>query len=589
MSMQQELYYEQESKDLKEYLAFISRRRLPMILTALLVLAIALATALLLSPSYRSIATILIEEQEIPTDLVRTTISSYADQRLQVISQQVMTRGNLQLIIDKYDLYPRQRRYDTAEEILGRMRKDIKLDLVTADVIDRRSGNPTTATIAFTLSFDNETGEKAQRVANELVSLYLNENLKNRQQTVAEASSFLAEEADRLVEEIAEIEQQLAGFKSRNMGSLPGLVQLNMQLRDRTEDEINDVERELRNLEERRFYLEAQLQQMKPHSPIISASGERIPDSYERLRALEARHASLSGIYSAEHPDLRRLRAEIGALREEVGQTDDSSETFKQLDKAQVELVALRERYSDQHPDVRRTQRRIEALEASLADEEALQAQTPERKPENPAYISMQSQLDALNRDMESLEQKGDELRRKRALYEARLEQTPQVEREFLDLSRDHENTVLRYREIKAKLMEAQVAQELEKDSKAERFSLIDPPQYPEKPRSPNRPAILLVGLVLAIGGAVGYGGVLEGLDRTVKGAKDLGRTVSLPLLSVIPYIENDAERRRRRMFRMLVGLGVVIAAGILLVLIHYFWMPLEVFWYYMLRRLNIG
>ncbi|MFN0040748.1 MAG: Wzz/FepE/Etk N-terminal domain-containing protein [Burkholderiales bacterium] len=584
--MQDEIIEEQ--KDLREHLAFVGRQFWPMLIAAVIIALVTVAVAILLPPVYRSTATILIEEQEIPTDLVRTTISSYADQRIQVISQQVMTRSNLMQIVDKYDLYVRERKLETTEEILERMRKDIKLDLVTADVIDRRSGNRTSAAIAFTLSFDSESPEKAQKVANELVSLYLNENLKNRKQQVEETSSFLAEESVRLGAHISEIESRLADFKKRNVGRLPELAQLNLQLRDRADGELADVERQLQGLEERRFYLEAQLAQMKPNSPIISSSGERILDSTERLRALQAQYAGLAGVYNADHPDLLRMRGEMEALRKEAGQTDSAAEIAKQIDKLRVDRAALRERYAEDHPDVTRLDRSIASLEQSLADRPATSA-APARKPENPSFIAMQSQLDALGIEHKATLAKRAELKIKRGQYEARLEQTPQVEREYLDLSRDHENSVSRYREIKNKLMEAQVAQELEKDAKSERFSLIDPPQFPEKPRSPNRPAILLIGLVAALGGGAGCAGVLEGLDGSVKNPRQLMRTLPAPLLSVIPYIVNDRERARRRWRRVAIGMAVLSCFAAVLAAIHYFWMPLEVFWYYLLRRLMLN
>jgi uncharacterized protein involved in exopolysaccharide biosynthesis len=581
--------YIEEQKDFREYLSFFARRRWPMILTALVVVIIAAAVAVLLPPAYRSTATILIEEQEIPPDLVRTTISSYADQRIQVISQQVMTRSNLMQIVEKYDLYPRQRKRETTEEILERMRKDIKLDLVTADVIDRRSGSKTSAAIAFTLSYDSENPEKAQKVANELVSLYLNENLKNRQQQVAETSTFLSEEADRISAHISEIEGRLASFKRKNMGRLPELSQLNLAIRDRTETELSDVERQLQSVEERRFYLDAQLAQIKPNSPIVSSTGERILDADERLRALNAQYAGMAGVYSEEHPDLIRMRREMEALRKEAGSDGDSAEAAQRLDKVRTDRAALREKYSDDHPDVARLDREIRSLEQSLAAIPAAEQSAPARKPENPTYITFQAQVDALNSEQKALQSKRRELLAKRTRYETRLEQTPQVEREYLDLSRDHENSVMRYREIKAKLMEAEVAQELEKGAKAERFSLIDPPQFPEKPRSPNRPAILLVGMVAALGGGVGYGGVLEGLDSSIKNPKQLTRTLQLPLLSVIPYIRNGTDRARGRNRRIAIAVAVLLGAVMLLGTIHFFWMPLEVFWYYLLRRLQLG
>ena len=131
---------EEQTKDLKDYLVALRRRKKQILTTMGILAVISVLVALLLPPVYRSSATILIEEQEIPAELVRSTITSYADQRVQVISQQVMTRANLMQIIEKYNLYPRQRQRETTEEILERMQKDIKFNMVSADVIDQRSG-----------------------------------------------------------------------------------------------------------------------------------------------------------------------------------------------------------------------------------------------------------------------------------------------------------------------------------------------------------------------------------------------------------------------------------------------------------------
>lgn len=575
-------------KDIRDHLTAIGRRKIPMMITAAVLFGIAALVALVLPPVYRSTATILIEEQEIPQDLVRSTISSYADQRIQVISQQVMTRANLMQIVDKYELYPRQRKTDTTEEILERMRKDIKLDLVTSDVTDRRNGNKTTATIAFTLSFDSDVPNKAQRVANELTSLYLNENVQLRQQKAAETSTFLSEEADRLTKHLAEIDARLSTFKTRNSGRLPELAQLNMSMRDRTDSEILDLDRQLGALEEKRFYLESQLALVKPNTPILSISGERIPDPDERLKSLKAQFAGLSGVYSNSHPDMVRMRQQIEALERETGAANDTTEEQKQLVKLRGDLAVLRDRYAEDHPDVTKLKARVSALEARIAEKPAESSSAVERKPENPAYLSFQAQLESLKAEGRALQKQREELKKRMSMLESRIEQTPEVEREYLDLTRDRENSISRYHEIKAKLMEAEIAQQLEKGRKSERFSLIDPPELPEKPRSPNRPAILLIGLVLALGGGAGCVGAMETFDKSVRNQRELSSLLVAPVLSVIPHIVNRDDRRSASQRTWTMRATVVVGAIAALLVFHFFVMPLEVAWYVLLRKLKM-
>ena len=245
---------EEQTKDLRDFIDAFRRRRTRVLVIFTVFFLISLLVAFLWPPTYRSTATILIEEQGIPSDMVRSTITTYAWQRIQTISQRVMSRTNLLEIVDKYKLYEGKRARETSEEIVGRMRQDIKLEPVSAGVIDPRTGRPTSATIAFTLSFDGENPAVTQKVASELTTLYLNENIKSRTEKVAETYDFLTSEAEKLSQQIAEYETQLATFKEKNLNRLPDLKDFNMRQMDRTETQLRDLQNEIRSLEERKVY-----------------------------------------------------------------------------------------------------------------------------------------------------------------------------------------------------------------------------------------------------------------------------------------------------------------------------------------------
>src|ERR1700676_3263848 len=174
------------------------RRSLPMLICAAGVLTLFCLAAFFWPPTYRSTGTILIEQQEIPEDFVRSAVTSYADQRVQVISQRVMTSANLLEIIGKYNLYPDERRTKAREAIVAAMRNDIKLNMISADVVDPRQGRATKATIAFSVSFEHRSAQVAAAVANEIASLYLRENLQSRKQQAAATADFLGTEAARI-------------------------------------------------------------------------------------------------------------------------------------------------------------------------------------------------------------------------------------------------------------------------------------------------------------------------------------------------------------------------------------------------------
>lgn len=580
---------EEEGKNLSEYVIAVRRRWPAMAVTAAGILLLAVLAALLWPRTYTSTATILIEEQDIPPDLVRSTVTTYAWQRIQTINQRVMTRATLLNIIEKYDLYADERRRRTSEEILERMRGDIKVAPISADVIDPRSGRPTPATIAFTLSYDGQRAGVAQKVANELTTLYLNENLKSRTERAEETYSFLTEETNRLNAEIAELEAKLAQFKQRNVDRLPELAGFNHQLVERTERELLDTQAQIRALEERKFYLDGQIGQLSPTSPMYAPTGERILDPVTRLKMLKTELAATTAKYSARHPDVIRLQEEIEGLEKQVGSVSPTQEQARELAKIRQELAAAREKYAEDHPDVVRLHAELLSLEKALTPGAAPESTVLADKPDNPAYINIQSQLDGVTSQLRSLEKKRDELAGKIADYEKRIALAPQVEREYLELRRNYENAQIKYREIKAKQMEAQVGQQLEKERKGERFSLIDPPQMPEEPSRPNVTAIILLGFILSLAGGLGYLLVAEALDGSVRSPRAVAAILGVAPLALVPIVDNSEDLARRRRTRRLALQSTFAAIVTMSLLVQFFWIPWDVLWFKGLRVLTGG
>ena len=583
---------EDQTKELRDYIDAFRRRRSSILIVGATFFVISLGVAMLWPPTYRSTATILIEEQQIPSDLVRSTITSYAAQRIQVISQRVMTRANLMQVIEKYDLYRDRRRRETTEEILDSMRQDIGLSMINADVVDPRSGQLTKATIAFTLAFEGNDAKVAQKVANELTTLYLNENLKTRAEKASETTLFLTSESERLGQYIAELEGKLAEFKRKNSGRLPGSSQATMQFMqfiDRTERELSDTESKIRLLEDRKIYQEGLLVQISPMGTAAEPGGEQVQDPITRLKMLRSEYFNVSARYSSDHPDVTRIKRQIEALEKSTGSVDSSGEQAKELSRLRAELATAREKYSADHPDV------VRLTSAVTAQEEALKKRlppTPERlvaeeNPQNPAYITLKSQITSDKNEIEALITKRNELKIKLADYEKKMIQTPEVEREYLTLNRDYENSVRKYQDIKAKQLEAEVGQELEKERKGERFSLIDPPQLPEEPIKPNRPGIIILGFLLSIAGSFGYAVVTESMDSSVRGAKGITAVLEIPPLSVIPYMKNSEDSIRAQKARKIAV--TVFASGLVLLLIlaHFLWTPLDVLWFRGLRKVD--
>jgi uncharacterized protein involved in exopolysaccharide biosynthesis len=575
--------------DLRERLLAYWRRRRTFLIVASIAGLASMSLALLLPATYRSTATILIEQQEIPQELVRSVITSFADQRVQVISQRVMTTQNLLALIDRYDLYPVIRQKEPREVLLDKMRSDIGMRMISADVIDPRSGRPTQATIAFSVSYQSRSPELALKVANDLTSLYLNENLTSRTQLSEQTRSFFSEEAARQAAHIAELDKNLSAFKERHRNDLPELVQLNMQTMERTELELHDAETRLGALDAQRVLLEAQLAQINPTSQVFSDTGQRVMGPEDRLKALKSELASYKARFAPGHPDIVATEREVQGLEKEVKSADDTGDRLRELDEAKAQLARAREKDSADHPDVVRLQHTVDSLESAVKDAETVgKRREATTHSDNPVYIQVKGQLDALAVDRDSARKRRDELRAKFDDYERRVAKSPEIERQFHAMSRELETAQLQYHEILAKQTEAQVSENLESERKGERFTMIEPPQIPEKPISPNRSLIVIMGLFLSVALGLAAAAGHESFDASVRGPNDIRQLLQVPALASIPVIVTSEDRARRKRMVRYSWAGGVTALIVAAVTVHLLVRPLDVVWASLMRRFGV-
>ncbi|MGD9741284.1 MAG: GumC family protein [Dongiaceae bacterium] len=563
-----------------DYLAAFGRRKWLVLLVTLSLASLALLVATFWPPIYRSSATILIEEPDVPSDLVRSTVSTFADERLQMIEQRVMTTQNLIGIIDKFGLYESERKTEPMAVVVEDMRDMIDLGVVSADVNDPHSGRTTRATIAFTVSFDSNAPRTAQQVANELVTLYLSENLRTRQEQAAGTTGFLHEESSRLAGRIEELETQLAAFKAKYAGSLPEQLTINTQILDRTQSDMLEIRRQLQAAQERQIFLQAQLAQVDPYSTTsVTFDGKPLLSAADRLRALEMQFLSISATYGPNHPDVKKLKREIDGLKGAAGGGSDAVALQERRQAISSELAQMQEEHGAEHPDVKRLQRELSNVEAAIAEganSAGVAAASPER-PNNPAYIQLQAQVNAAEADIAALKGQSIVVEAKLTAIEQRVMQTPEVERAYLEMKRDYDQTVQKYQEVRQKEGEARLAENLEAESKGEKFSVIEPPALPEEPVRPNRKLILLVGFALAMAAGVGSGALADSIDDRVYGQRQLAGLSGQPPLVVIPRVRNAGERNRVWALWILGVLAVVAGIVAALAYVHFMVMPLDV------------
>lgn len=580
------LDYEEDQKSLRDYINMLRRRKRVAAISAAIVMAIIVLITFLWPPTYRSESVILIEQQDIPSDLVRTTITSYAQQRIEEIRQRIMTIGNIMTIVEEYELYSQgDLERKTRTEIAEDFRESVTITPISAEVVDPRSGRPSLAVIAFSLAYDGDVPGKVQKVTNEITTLYLDENLKDRTAQTQSTSEFLTTEAKTLSQQLEELDAKVAAFKEENSAALPDLNQFNMNVVDRTELQINDLVFRVKELEKRKIQLEGDLVQLSPTAPVVLSSGQTVLGDADRLKALQSQLRQFEAAYRDDHPDITRLRREIQGILDQSGGSGEYEELNKQLAQERDRLAELEDRYTPDHPEIIKSKRLIGSLEKSLSNTIALEEEV---KPDNPAYLVVKTRLDATKEDIRVSNEKIRELGAKIERYEGYLSRAPQVERDYQKLLRDYQNTYVKYQEIRAKQMSAELAQNLESERKGERFTLIQPPELPVVPVSPNRVALIALGVILAL--LAGFVAVIirEMVDDAIYGVTDIiTATGSAPLVN-ISYMETREEASSHNRKRIYIVLGLL-AVGILAVMLfHFFVKPLDVVWFILMRKLGM-
>lgn len=566
---------------LKDFVRTTIRRRQLLLWVAGSIIVVAMLFASLLPAKFRSTAVVLIEKQEIPTDLVRSTVSSYADQRIQVISQRVMTIENLSNIVQKYDLYAKDRRHDPMEVVLEQIRKDINRQMISADVIDPTVGRAVATTIAFRLSFVNESPAVAQKVANELVSLYLNENLKSRTQTAQQTTTFLAQEDENLKKHIDELEVRLADFKEKNTNQLPENAAMQRDLLERARSDLAETQRQRSEANQRKVMLQAQIAGVSPYAETISDTGRRVLNKQDRVRVLQDQLTSAKASYGPNHPDVRRLQRELNGVQ--AGSSTGGEP--KALVEAKADFDALSKQYGANHPDVQAAQRKVDTLKAS-----AQSAPAPELvKPDNPAYLQIESQIVVTDAELQSLDAKSLQVSQRTRELEGNIQNAPKAEMEYREITRDYETSMVQYKELTAKRRSADLSKSLEDERQSEKFTLIEPANLPEEPFSPNRFLLMGLGVIGALVGGFGAVGLTEALDTRIHGRAAVMAFMGAPPLALIPLMTRPQEKKSRSRNRWL-AVAILLALFVAAVVVFHFWfIKLDVLWYMVLRKLGLG
>lgn len=578
---------EEEVKGLGDYLDAIRRHKYLVIFSTLILMLVSAAIAYLLPATYKSEGLILIESQEIPRDLVKSTVTSYADQRIEIIKQRIMTTSNVMEIVKKFNLYAEMRKKSPPSEVVELFRENIKIIMVEANVTDPRSGRARKASIAFKVGFLDKSPRVAQKVANELVTRFLNENVRTRTDRASETTAFLSDEANKFQRKVQRLEQEIAEFKDKYSNSLPELLQYNLSTVERLQVELTANQNQIIAMKDQVLALTIEQSNFSYYLPSNPASKGSDADS--QLREAQAEYSRLKSKYSANHPDVVQLKRQIKSLEAELGiVSDESGVLADELRSAESQLTELKQRYADTHPDVKSLVKRITDLKQQLANAPKRKSGASSSRRTNPLYRQISAKIASNEREIIRLDKRQDEIRRQLEDYENRIVQTHQVQRAYADLTRDYENTLAKYNELKAKQLEAELAQNLESENKGESFTLIEPPLVPTKSEKPNRLKILVLGIVASIGIGLGLAILVDMVLGGVRGYNAITRIVGQAPMVVVPIITNEADIVRKVTNRKRLLYGALVAIVLSVVAFHFFVMNLEIFWFKLMRKLSL-
>ncbi|MEW6442109.1 MAG: XrtA system polysaccharide chain length determinant [bacterium] len=515
---------EQDTNPLLHYLDMARRRKWLIITPFTIALAASVYLCVALPAVYRSETTILVEPQQVPEDYVQSTVTGSVQDRLNTISQQILSRTTLEAVIRELGLYAEMQRQAPMEDVVNSMRKQIEIR-----VEERPNARGTGASAAaFKLAYHGEEPEVVQRVTNRLAMMYIEENLKVRETQARGTKEFLERQLQEIEQNLRAREAEIQQFKQAHMGELPEQQEANLRALEQLQQQKTSLMEAHRNSEDRQILLERELS---------------------------------------------------GTVQYLAGTGTDQTDIFRQLESKRQELTSLKTRYTELYPDVVRVKKEIQELERRVA---ALGRAPGNQQPQedapalNPAWTRIRSQVDANLSAIENQREELESLNLRMRRLQQRIENVPKREQELTILTRDYDTIKQSYDSMMARKINAEIAENLETRQKSEQFHVLDPANYPQKPVKPNRLRLLGLGLALGLGCGAGLAFAADYMDRSFKKVEDLKAAFALPVVGIIPVLETR-ESIRRSMTRRIATVSFSCGFLVTLVLgIHLFVMRID-------------
>jgi succinoglycan biosynthesis transport protein ExoP len=514
-----------KAASLDDYWAIVRRRRWWILLPLSVCWLVVWVASWLLPATYQSDALILVEQQKVPEQYVVPNVSVSLQERLQSMTQQILSRTRLQATIDRFHLYARDGGLTSklqSTDPVDQMRKDIQIELVQAP------GHPGELT-AFKIRYSAGTPELAQQVNSELTTLFIEENLKSQQQLSESTTAFLDSRLSDARAKLAEQEAKVRAFKATHLGSLPSQLPSNVQIMSGLQSQLQATQHAVEAAEQQKLYLQSLLQQYQSvqESLVSGDSPATPPEALENeLKVLRVQLADAQSKYTDSYPDVVALKGNI-------------AKTEKLKKEIEDEIAAKQEADNEaEAPELHR---------ASVLRNGTLSP-----------MMQIQSQLKSNQLEIENLRKQELKIQSEMSQYQARLNGTPQTEQELADISRGYEESQANYNSLLQKQMQSQLATSLQQRQQGEQFRIIDPSSMPYKPSAPNHLLVSVGGLIFGLAVGAILTAILELTDARVRHEKDLEGLVPSRVLVGIPRLSTPEEDERLVRLRWLDRLGVV-------------------------------
>jgi polysaccharide chain length determinant protein (PEP-CTERM system associated) len=465
------------------------RRRWLILVPFCLALILGIVLAFILPKQYQASTLILIEPQRVPQNYVQSIVSSDASDRIDTLSQQIMSRTNLEKIISDFNLFsdPRHAKIYMEDKIksLGE-RIDVNVTR------DRRGAD------AFSISFKGENPQTVMLVTNALATSFIDENLKVRESQALGTSDFLDAELNSMRQRLEQLEEKIKEYRKSYMGELPEQLDTNLRILDRLQEDLNDRQQIIRD---------ARVQ-------------------IAELNSAVSRSQQVVVIGNAQQ------RSDDGASVEEL--------------KSQLET--LNSRYTQKHPDILRLKKLIAEMEAKRLSDAADNNHQGRSSVSAHLPPELRRQVFEARREVQVAEGEIESLKKQIADYQKRVANTPKREQELLGLRRDYQNIKASYDSLLSRKLEADIAVNMERKQKGEQFRIVDPARVPAKPVAPDMRKLFLMVVAggLAVGGGVAF--LLEYVNTSFRKPDEIESLYDLPVLTAIPTILQPRQLMLRKL-----------------------------------------